>query len=196
MTESILFAATSCGLAASSGSNSSSSRRSTSRSSAGGRPEKPDTSTTWISTRVRSRCFRKRWPSPRLVRAFDQPGDVRDHEAAVVAELNDAEIRRERRERVVGDLRPRRGDARDQRGLAGVRDSRPGRRRRAASGAGAGASARPAARAVTSAARGSWTSRSARCRGRPGRPARRARARPPPARSASGRHEPSSASCS
>ena len=44
----------------------------------------------------------------------------------------------ERRERVVGDLRPRRGDARDQRRLAGVRESRPGRRRRAASARGGG----------------------------------------------------------
>ena len=38
-------------------------------------------------------------------------------------ERDDAEIRRERRERVVGDLRTRRRDARDQRRLAGVRES-------------------------------------------------------------------------
>ena len=36
---------------------------------------------------------------------------------------DDAEVRRQRRERVVGDLRPRRGDARDQRRLAGVREA-------------------------------------------------------------------------
>ena len=38
-------------------------------------------------------------------------------------ERDDAEIRRERGERVVGDLRPRGRDARDQRGLAGVREA-------------------------------------------------------------------------
>ena len=41
-----------------------------------------------------------------LARALDQPGDVGDHELAVV-ELERAEHRLERRERVVGDLRPR-----------------------------------------------------------------------------------------
>ena len=54
------------------------------------------------------------------VRAFDEPGHVGDDEAAVVAQADDAEIRRQRGERVVGDLRPRRRDARDQRRLAGV----------------------------------------------------------------------------
>ena len=54
------------------------------------------------------------------VRAFDQAGHVGHHEAAVVAQRDDAEVRRQRRERVVGDLGPRRRDARDQRGLARV----------------------------------------------------------------------------
>ena len=118
---SILFAATSCGLAASVGSNSSSSRRTVSRSSTGSRPVAPETSTRCTSTLVRSRWRRNWWPRPRpAVRAFDQARHVGDHEAAVVAQADHAEIRRQRRERVVGDLRPRRRDARDQRGLAGV----------------------------------------------------------------------------
>ena len=55
-----------------------------------------------------------------LVRAFDQPGHVGDDEAALVAQRDDAEIGRERRERIVGDLRPGRRNAGDQRRLAGV----------------------------------------------------------------------------
>ena len=66
----------------------------------------PDTSTTWTSTFVRSRWRRNWWPRPRpAMRAFDQPGHVGDDEAAVVAQADDAEIRRQRRERVVGNLR-------------------------------------------------------------------------------------------
>ena len=42
------------------------------------------------------------------MRAFDQSRHVGDDEAAVALELHDAEIRRQRGERVVGDLRPRR----------------------------------------------------------------------------------------
>ena len=55
-----------------------------------------------------------------LVRARDQPGQVGEDEAPVVAELDEAEVRLERRERVVGD--PRRGarDAREERRLARV----------------------------------------------------------------------------
>ncbi len=60
-------------------------------------------------------------------RALDQPGDVGDHELAVQGPLcpergvEHAQHRRERREGVVGDLRRRAGEARDQRGLARVR---------------------------------------------------------------------------
>ena len=43
-----------------------------------------------------------------LVRALDQPGHVRDNEAAIVAQTDDTEVRRERGERVVGNLRARR----------------------------------------------------------------------------------------
>ena len=52
--------------------------------------------------------------------ALDQPRDVGDHELAVVG-LERAEHRLERRERIVGDLRPRARQPREQRGLAGVR---------------------------------------------------------------------------
>ena len=45
-----------------------------------------------------------------LVRAFDQPGHVGDDEAAIVAQRDHAEVRRQRGERIVGDLRLRRRD--------------------------------------------------------------------------------------
>ena len=54
------------------------------------------------------------------MRAFDQSGHVGDHEAAILTESHHAEIRHERREWVIGNLRPRRGNARDHRRLAGV----------------------------------------------------------------------------
>ena len=60
---------------------------------------------------VRSRWRRNWWPEPEpAVRAFDQPGHVGHDEAAIVAQADDAEVRRERRERIVGNLadaRPR-----------------------------------------------------------------------------------------
>src|SRR5262245_11589424 len=62
---SILFAATTCGLAASSGWNISSSWRTVSKSAAGSRPLAPETSTTCTSSFVRSRCRRNWWPRPR-----------------------------------------------------------------------------------------------------------------------------------
>src|ERR687887_421270 len=54
------------------------------------------------------------------VRAFDQSGHVGYDEAAIVAQPDHAEVGGERGERIVGDLRTRGGDARDQRRLAGV----------------------------------------------------------------------------
>ena len=56
-----------------------------------------------------------------LARALDQSRHVGDDELAAVGRLDGAEHRRERRERIVGDLRPRVRDAREQRRLAGVR---------------------------------------------------------------------------
>ena len=105
-----------------------------------------------------------------LVRAFDQPGHVGDDEAAIAAERDDAEVRRQRGERVVGDLRlapPRsRAISVDLPALG----SRPGRRRPAASAGGAGRTLRRARPAAPCAARGWWRWRSARCPGRRVRP--------------------------
>ena len=64
-------------------------------------------------------------PDP-LARALDQPRNVRDRELCAVRCLDGAEHRLERRERVVGDLRRRIRDAAQQRGLAGVRETREG----------------------------------------------------------------------
>src|SRR5262245_40683502 len=58
-----------------------------------------------------------------FVRAFDQTRHIGHDEGSVIAQLHDAEIRRQRRERVVGDLRPRRRDARDECALARVREA-------------------------------------------------------------------------
>jgi hypothetical protein len=55
-----------------------------------------------------------------LVRAFDQAGHVGHDEAPVVAQPHDAQVGYQRGEGVVGDLGPRRRDARDHRRLAGV----------------------------------------------------------------------------
>src|SRR5690606_9678981 len=56
-------------------------------------------------------------------RAFDQPGDVGDDETLFGADAHDTEVRMQRRERIVGDLRPRVADRSDQRRLAGVRQA-------------------------------------------------------------------------
>src|SRR5215204_2590264 len=61
-------------------------------------------------------------PDP-LVRPFDQSRYVRRDERSIAGETDDAEVRRERGEGVIGDLRLGGGDARDDRGLAGVRIS-------------------------------------------------------------------------
>ena len=55
-----------------------------------------------------------------LRRALDQPGDVGEDDLAVIA-VDRPQHRRQRRERVVGNLRRRPGQPRQQRGLAGVR---------------------------------------------------------------------------
>ena len=60
------------------------------------------------------------------VRALDQARNVGDHKADFIlriAHRNHAKIRLQSGERIVGDLRPRRRDARDQRGLTHVRIS-------------------------------------------------------------------------
>ncbi|CAH0327828.1 hypothetical protein SRABI128_06503 [Microbacterium sp. Bi128] len=57
-----------------------------------------------------------------LARAFDESGHVGDREADV-AGLHDAEVRVQRRERVVGDLGPRGGDGGDEARLTGRREA-------------------------------------------------------------------------
>jgi hypothetical protein len=52
--------------------------------------------------------------------AFDEAGDVGDDEALAFRRAHDAQLRRECRERVVGNLRARGGNGANQRGLAGV----------------------------------------------------------------------------
>ena len=132
-----------------------------------------------ISTFVRSRCFRNRSPRPCPSCAPSiRPGTSATTKLRSSLMLHDAEIRRERRERVVGDLRLRRRDARDQRGLAGVgKPTRPdvGEQLQLQPQT---RSPRRAGPAATCAARGWWRWRSARCRARPCRPARPARAGP------------------
>ena len=66
----------------------------------------------------------ERMPQPRTGRrALDQAGNVGDGRPATVlhAEVHHAEVRFQRGERIRGDLRSRRGEGREQRRLAGVR---------------------------------------------------------------------------
>src|SRR5258708_1639196 len=56
-------------------------------------------------------------------RALDQAGDIGYDEAAEIVELHHTKLRLECRERIVGDLRARRGEPRDERGFAGVGES-------------------------------------------------------------------------
>ena len=66
----------------------------------------------------------ERVPEPDAVgRALEQPGDVRDRQLALAVQLDGAEVRRERRERVVRDLGRGVRDAAQQRRLAGVREA-------------------------------------------------------------------------
>src|SRR5688572_11386129 len=55
-----------------------------------------------------------------FVSAFNEAWHVSNDKASFIAQCDDTEIRRQRRKRVVGDLRFGRRDARDQRRLAGV----------------------------------------------------------------------------
>ena len=57
---------------------------------------------------------------PAFVRALDQARNVR-HDEVVFRAAHDAEIRHERGERIIGDLRLRGADARDRGGFAGRR---------------------------------------------------------------------------
>ena len=54
------------------------------------------------------------------MRALDDARNVRDDEGAVIRQPNDAKVRFESRERIVGDLGPGSRDHREQCALAGV----------------------------------------------------------------------------
>ena len=56
-----------------------------------------------------------------LVSALDEPGDVGEDQTPHVAELGDSQIGVKRGEGIAGDLGPRGGESRQQRGLAGIR---------------------------------------------------------------------------
>jgi hypothetical protein len=56
-------------------------------------------------------------------RALDEPGNVGHDEAALVADGDDAEVRIQRGERIIGDLGTRCRNRRDERGFTGVRQS-------------------------------------------------------------------------
>ena len=58
-----------------------------------------------------------------FVGPFDEAWDVGDDERPIAARVDDAEVRDERRERIVRDLRPRGRDAGDQGALARVRET-------------------------------------------------------------------------
>ena len=111
-----------------------------------------------------------------LGRAFDQPGDVGEHELVLV-EAHDAEVRLERRERVVGDLRLGRARPPRSASTSPRSGSRRARRRRAASARGAASALRRTRPARRSSAPGARSTGSARCRVRPGRRAPRASGR-------------------
>jgi hypothetical protein len=58
-----------------------------------------------------------------LMRPFDQSGNINHHEGLKFVDAHDAQLRFERRERIVGDFGTRRGNDREQRRLSGVRQS-------------------------------------------------------------------------
>ena len=84
----------------------------------------PETSIMWTSTRARSRCARNSCPSPTPSLAPSiSPGTSATVSCRAVGRVDGAEHRLQRRERVVRDLRPRVGDAREERRLARVRQA-------------------------------------------------------------------------
>ena len=96
------------------------------------------------SSRARSRCARNSWPRPMPSLAPSiKAGDVGDRQLPrCVGRVDGAEHRGERRERIVGDLRPRVGDAWRAATTCPRSASRRTRRRRPASAAGRASSRR------------------------------------------------------
>ena len=119
---SILAATTTIGLCANSSLKLASSRITISKSCTGSRPVASDTSTKCASRRVRSMC-RKNWmpsPWPRCAPSM-RPGMSATTKLRKLSSCATPRLGSKRGERVIGDLRPRRRDARNQRGFAGVR---------------------------------------------------------------------------
>src|SRR5881394_359310 len=58
-----------------------------------------------------------------FMRAFNQSGNVRDHERVEITEIDHAQMRFKRRERIISDLRLRRRHRGNERRLAGVRET-------------------------------------------------------------------------
>ena len=130
MVASSFVATTITGFSASAGLNAASSCSMISNSRTGSRSFASLVSTRCAISRVRSMCLRNRDSEPgAFMRSFDQSGNVGDHESAARARCgvgiggNHAEMRLERRERIRGNFRPRRGNARDQRGFSGIREA-------------------------------------------------------------------------
>src|SRR6185437_2099199 len=55
------------------------------------------------------------------VRALNQSGNIGDHESTKVTEIDNTKMRLQSRERIISDLRSRRGDSRDKRRLSRIR---------------------------------------------------------------------------
>ncbi len=134
-----LVATTMVGLAASSGLKAANSPQIISKSRTGSRSEASLVSTRCAIRRVRSICFRNRVPSPAPSWAPSiRPGKIRDDESAADAfaggavRRNHAQMRLERGERIIRNFGMRGGNARNQRGFAGIRESPPSRCRQVA----------------------------------------------------------------
>ena len=114
------------------------------------------------------------------MRALDQPGNVDHDERFFVGDAHDAELRLERGERIIGDLRA--APTRRPRAAWTCRrwERRRSRNRRAVAVPAAGARARRARRVRQNAALGERSSRSADCPGRRVRLSPRAAGRRPP----------------
>ena len=101
-----------------------------------------------------------------VVRPFDQSGDVGNDEAALAGKADDAQVRAEGRERVVGDLRDAPPRCAKSSSISRRSGTRPGPRPRAASGGAGGPSLRPGGLVRRGAARDWSTWRTARSRAR------------------------------
>ena len=119
-TRSAFDSASTRGSTASRGSCSSSSRSTSSWLATGSDPSSGASSSTWTSSRVRSMCARNSWPSPAPAEAPSISPGMSAITSCRSSVSSVPEHRLERRERIVGDLRMRARQPRQQRRLAGV----------------------------------------------------------------------------